>query len=44
MLRKLEHHEFSAMPVVEAGSVVGMVSADLIAKRSLIRLVQAQGE
>jgi glutamate dehydrogenase (NAD(P)+) len=42
MIRKLEHHEFSAMPVVEAGSVLGMVSADLIARRSLIRLVQEE--
>jgi CBS domain-containing protein len=44
MIRKLEHHEISAMPVVEKGSVLGMVSADLIARRSLIRLVQAQVE
>ena len=44
MIRKLEHHEFSAMPVVDRGSVVGMVSADLIARRSLIRLLQSQVE
>lgn len=44
MIRKLEHHEISAMPVVDQGAVVGMVSTDLIARRSLIRLVQAQVE
>jgi glutamate dehydrogenase (NAD(P)+) len=43
MIRKLEHHEISAMPVVEKGNVLGMVSADLIARRSLIRLVQERG-
>lgn len=42
MLRKLEHHEISAMPVVDNDSVVGVVSADLLATRSLMRLVQSQ--
>jgi glutamate dehydrogenase/leucine dehydrogenase len=42
MIRKLEYHEISAMPVVEAGSVLGMVSADLLARRSLLRLLQSQ--
>lgn len=42
MLRKLEHHEISAMPVVADDSVVGVVSADLLATRSLMRLVQSQ--
>lgn len=42
MLRKLEHHEISAMPVVADESVVGVVSADLLATRSLMRLVQSQ--
>lgn len=44
MIRKLEHHEISAMPVVEKGCVLGMVSADLLARRSLLRLLQSQVE
>jgi glutamate dehydrogenase (NAD(P)+) len=42
MLRKLEHHEISAMPVVDDDCVIGVVSADLLATRSLMRLVQSQ--
>lgn len=42
MIRKLEYHEISAMPVVEGGAVLGMVSADLLARRSLLRLLQSQ--
>ncbi|MCK4962329.1 MAG: CBS domain-containing protein, partial [Anaerolineales bacterium] len=42
MVRKLEHHEISAMPVVDDGVVVGMVSSDLLARRSLLRLLQSQ--
>jgi glutamate dehydrogenase (NAD(P)+) len=42
MLRKLEHHEISAMPIVDDDCVVGVVSADLLATRSLMRLVQSQ--
>jgi glutamate dehydrogenase (NAD(P)+) len=42
ILRRLEHHEFSALPVVEEGRVVGLVSADLLATRSLTRLLQGQ--
>jgi glutamate dehydrogenase/leucine dehydrogenase/CBS domain-containing protein len=42
MIRKLEHHEISAMPVVDRGCVEGMVSADLLARRSLLRLLQSQ--
>ena len=42
MVRKLEHHEISAMPVVDDGVVVGMVSFDLLARRSLLRLLQSQ--
>lgn len=42
MVRILEHHGISAMPVVEHGSVVGMVSADLLARRSLLRLLQTE--
>jgi glutamate dehydrogenase (NAD(P)+) len=44
MVRKLEHHEISAMPVVSDGAVLGMVSADLLARRSLLRLLQSRGE
>jgi len=44
MIRKLEHHEISAMPVVENGSVLGMVSAELLARRSLLKLLQSQGD
>jgi glutamate dehydrogenase (NAD(P)+) len=42
MVRKLEHHEISAMPVVDQGTVVGMVSSDLLATRSLPRLLQSR--
>lgn len=44
MIRKLEHNEISAMPVVDQGSVEGMISADLLARRSLLRLLQSQVE
>jgi glutamate dehydrogenase/leucine dehydrogenase/CBS domain-containing protein len=42
MIRKLEYHEISAMPVVDQGIVAGMITADLLAKRSLLRLLQSQ--
>jgi glutamate dehydrogenase (NAD(P)+) len=42
MIRKLEYHEFSAMPVVDGKAVLGMVSSDLLARRSLLRLLQSQ--
>jgi len=41
---KLEHHEISAMPVVENGRVLGMVTADLLARRSLPRLLHSPSE
>ena len=44
LLRKLEHHDISAMPVVENGVVLGVVSTDLLARRSLLRLLQSQSE
>ena len=44
ILRKLEHYEISAIPVVEGGSVLGMVSADLLARQSLLRLMQSKVE
>lgn len=42
MVRLLELHKISAMPVVEEGLVRGMVSADLLAKKSLAKLLQTQ--
>lgn len=42
MLGKLEYAEISAMPVVDEGRVVGMVSVELLAKRTLLRLLQSQ--
>lgn len=42
VIRKLEHHEISAMPVVSGTKVVGMVSTDLLTRRSLLRLLQSQ--
>lgn len=42
VIRKLEHHEISAMPVVDEKAVLGMVSTDLLARRSLLRLLQSQ--
>jgi CBS domain-containing protein len=44
MIRTLEHHDISAMPVVEQGAVLGMISADLLARRTLLRLLQSQME
>lgn len=44
VVRKLEYHEISAMPVVERGCVMGMVCSDLLARRSLLRLLQSQPE
>jgi glutamate dehydrogenase (NAD(P)+) len=42
MVRLLELHKISAMPVVQNGAVLGMVSADLLAKKSLAKLLQTQ--
>src|SRR3990172_9241808 len=42
ILRRLEHYEYSALPVVDGGRVVGIVSSDLLATRSLTRLLQGQ--
>jgi glutamate dehydrogenase (NAD(P)+) len=42
VIRKLEHHEISAMPVVSGKAVLGMVSSDLLARTSLLRLLQSQ--
>jgi glutamate dehydrogenase/leucine dehydrogenase/CBS domain-containing protein len=42
VIRKLEYHEISAMPVVSGKSVLGMISSDLLARQSLLRLLQSQ--
>jgi glutamate dehydrogenase (NAD(P)+) len=42
IVRKLEQHEISAMPVVDDGKVIGMVSSDLLARRSLPKLLISQ--
>jgi len=44
VVRRLEHHEISAMPVVDGGRVQGVISGDLLARRTLYRLLQAEGE
>ncbi len=42
VVRKLEYHEISAMPIVNEGEVVGAVSSDILAQRTLYRLLQAK--
>lgn len=42
VIRKLEYHEISAVPVVDGKAVLGMLSSDLLARRSLLRLLQSQ--
>lgn len=42
LIRKLEYHEISALPVVNEKKVTGMVSSDLLARKSLMRLLQSQ--
>jgi CBS domain-containing protein len=44
LVRKLEYYEISAMPVTEGKKVQGMVSTDILARRSLYRLLQSRGE
>jgi glutamate dehydrogenase (NAD(P)+) len=41
IIRIIEHQEITAMPVVENGNVLGMVSADLLASKTLLRLLQS---
>jgi homoserine O-acetyltransferase len=38
----LEQSQISAMPVVENGTVLGVVSSDLLAQRYLLRLLRSQ--
>jgi glutamate dehydrogenase/leucine dehydrogenase/CBS domain-containing protein len=42
VLRKLEHYEISAVPVVNGG-VMGVISSDILAQGTLYKLLQAQG-
>ena len=44
LVRKLEYYEISAMPITEEKKVRGMVSTDILARRSLYRLLQSQGD
>lgn len=44
LVRKLEYYEISAMPVTEGKKVQGMVNTDILARRSLYRLLQSQGD
>ena len=44
IVRKLEYYEISAMPVTEGKKVLGMVSTDILARRSLYRLLQSRQE
>jgi glutamate dehydrogenase (NAD(P)+) len=44
IVHSLESHKIYAVPVVQNGAVLGMVSTDLLARKSLLRLIQSQGE
>jgi glutamate dehydrogenase (NAD(P)+) len=44
IVRKLEYHEISAMPVIDGARVRGMVSTDILSRRSLYRLLQTQSD
>jgi CBS domain-containing protein len=39
LVRKLEHHEISALPVVRDGAVIGMINSDILTRRSLAPLL-----
>jgi glutamate dehydrogenase (NAD(P)+) len=39
-IRKLENHEISAMPIVEEDKAVGVISGDILAQRTLFKLLQ----
>jgi glutamate dehydrogenase (NAD(P)+) len=43
VVRKLEHYEISAMPVVNGEGVRGVISSDILTRGTLYRLLQAQG-
>lgn len=40
-IRMLENNSISAMPIVEEGRVVGVISGDTLARKTLFRLLQA---
>ena len=42
VVRKLEHYEISAMPVLESNNAIGVISSDILARRTLYRLLQAK--
>ena len=42
VVRKLEYYEISAVPVIENGGVIGAVSSDILAQRTLYRLLQTK--
>jgi glutamate dehydrogenase (NAD(P)+) len=42
VVRKLEHYEISAMPVVTEDGVIGVINSDVLAQKTLYRLLQAQ--
>jgi glutamate dehydrogenase (NAD(P)+) len=44
VVRKLEHYEISAMPIVTVKGVIGVISSDILARRTLYRLLQAQNQ
>lgn len=44
LVRKLEYYEISAMPITEGKKAQGMVSTDILARRSLYRLLQSHEE
>jgi CBS domain-containing protein len=44
LVRKLEHYEVSAMPVVKEAKVLGMISTDVLSRRSLYPLLISQGK
>ena len=44
IVRELEQNRISAMPVVEEGIVLGVISSDLLAQRYLLRLLRSQGK
>ncbi len=41
-IRMLENHEISAMPVVDEDRVLGVISGDILARRTLFRLLQTE--
>ena len=42
VVRRLEHHEISAMPVVTSHGVIGVVSSDILAQKTLYKLLLVQ--